>query len=81
MMDNSKIMTTKFIWQKPYVGPFNRKLAEDLVSDLKGVSNPDVNAIYDATLRKRRNTQQFDVYIKTDKLSPTHSSTTTERSL
>ena len=58
---------TKLIWQKPYRGPFNRKLADDLVTDLKNVADPDANAIYDAKLRKRRNTTQFDVYIKTDK--------------
>jgi len=56
---------TKFKWQKPYRGPFKKAEALAYCEHLKKTSKPEVNGIYDATIRRRRNTQQYDVYIKT----------------
>lgn len=55
----------KYIWQKPYVGPFSRALAESLVKELKDFAAPDVNAIYDAKIRKRARSRLYDVFVKT----------------
>ena len=54
-------------WVKPYRGPFKKSEALAICEDLKKTANPDVNGIYDATIRRRGNTQQYDVYIKTEK--------------
>lgn len=62
---------TRFIWQKAYKGPFGRKEAEALVADLKKVSDPEKNNIYDARVRMRPfgkiSVVSYDVYIKTKK--------------
>lgn len=55
----------KYIWKKPYVGPFKKAEAEKLAQDLKAVADPEKNDIYDAIIRKRRNQDMFDVLIKT----------------
>lgn len=57
----------KFTWKKPYVGPFERAFAKKLAKDLKDVANPEKNDIYDAVVRKRKNTEKYDVLIKTSK--------------
>jgi len=58
---------TKFKWQKPYRGPFKKVEALAVCEDLKKTANPDVNGIHDAMIKPRANTQQYDVYIKTEK--------------
>lgn len=55
----------KYIWKKPYVGPFAKAEAEKLAKDLKDVADPEKNDIHDAKIRKRKNQNMFDVIIKT----------------
>lgn len=55
----------KFNWKKPYVGPFEKGLAEKLAKDLRDVAKPEVNDIYDAKIRQRGKTGKYDVFIKT----------------
>lgn len=55
----------KLIWKKPYVGPFDKGLAEKLAQDLRDVAKPDENDIYDAKIRRRGKTDKWDVFIQT----------------
>lgn len=57
----------KFKWQKPYRGTFKKAEALAIWEDLKKTDRPDINGIHDVMIRRRRNTQQYDVYIKSEK--------------
>jgi len=56
---------TTLTWKKTYKGPFIRSESLGLVQNLREISDPDINLIYDARIRSRRNTNKYDVYIKT----------------
>jgi len=55
----------KYIWKKPYVGPFKKAEAEKLAEHIKKFATPKEHDIYDATIRKRKKKNMFDVFIKT----------------
>lgn len=57
----------KYIWKKPYQGPFTKAEAIKLVGNIKSHATPAEHDIYDAAIRKRRNQDTFDVLIKTTK--------------
>lgn len=58
----------KLIWQKTYVGPFKKAEAEKLAEEVRKIANPEKNLIYDAKIRRRKNSIKYDVYIKTEAL-------------
>ncbi len=61
-------------WRKAYRGPFKRDFAYKLLNDIR--VNPDVSGIYGKRIKKARNVDMFDIYIKTEKkLSPLFYST------
>ena len=50
------------------MGPFEKTEAEKLVEGLRQSANPEENLIHDACIRRRRNSQKYDVYIKSEVL-------------
>ena len=53
-------------WEKVYAGPFEKKEAIGLADELKKGADPNKNGIYDARVRKEKNKNSYQVYIKTD---------------
>jgi len=61
-------MISKTHWVKAYRGPFSKKTALNLVEDLKKIANPELNDIYGVKKRRRNDSENYDIYIKTSKI-------------
>jgi len=54
-------------WEKVYKGPFEKKEAQEVASELRSKASVEKNGIYDARVRSRKGGKGYDVYIKTSR--------------
>jgi CRISPR/Cas system-associated endoribonuclease Cas2 len=57
----------KKIWVQVYKGPFSRQQAATLALDLKKSADPEKNMIHDAKMRRRNDTEMYDVLVLTER--------------
>lgn len=60
------ISKNKLVWERLYVGPFSRNEAQALVKELKAIADITRNGISDAKIRRRNDTDKYDVYIQAE---------------
>lgn len=58
----------KLKWEKVYKGPFAKAEAEGLAQGLREIAKPAENLIYDAGIRRRPKSENYDVFIKTENI-------------